>query len=195
MVTLYLASQSPRRRELLTQIGVRVELVSVTVPEVRKENEQPMDYVARLSLAKARAGYAAIAPREDALKPVLGADTIVVIEGDILEKPRSEAEGVSMLRRLSGQKHHVMTAVSLCTAQKSQTRINVTAVYFRAISDQEIDAYWRTGEPCDKAGGYGIQGMAAVFVDRIEGSYSSVVGLPLLETAQLLSEFNLPVMT
>jgi septum formation protein len=189
MMSIYLASQSPRRRELLDQIGVAYQVVSVEVEECRQEGELAADYVQRLSLDKAQAGANVY---DD--KPVLGADTIVVLEGDVLEKPDSEAHAVSMLLRLSGCTHQVMTAVSLVFQGKKATCMNTTSVRFRPISAQEARQYWLTGEPKDKAGGYGIQGVGAVFVESILGSYSSVVGLPLFETATLLRDFDITVL-
>jgi septum formation protein len=193
MSSIYLASQSPRRRELLAQIGVCYELISVDVPEEYTHGETPSDYVSRLSTAKAMAGSQFIENASMKLQPVLGADTIVVIDENILEKPGSQSEAVDMLLALSGRAHQVMTSVSLCLADQAKTILNTTEVHFRKISPAEAKAYWNTGEPVDKAGGYGIQGLGAVFVEKIQGSYSSVVGLPLLETAQLLSEFHIPV--
>lgn len=185
---IYLASQSPRRRELLSQIGVKFDLITVDVPEERAEGEVPEAYVQRLALEKARAGAAI---KSD--KPVLGADTIVVLGNKVLEKPQSAEAGITMLLSLSGQSHQVMTAVCLCHNEREQIKLNRTLVRFRPIQLSEAQRYWRTGEPADKAGGYGIQGLGAVFVDSINGSYSSVVGLPLLETAQLLQAFRIPI--
>ena len=183
--SIYLASQSPRRRELLVQIGVPYEVVQVDVEECQQQGELAADYVRRLSLDKAIAGAA---KKPD--KPMLGADTIVVLDNQVLEKPASEDEAVAMLLRLSGHTHQVMTAVSLVFQAQQRTSINVTSVTFRAISDAEARRYWLSGEPKDKAGAYGIQGLGAVFVEHIEGSYSSVVGLPLFETSALLADFG-----
>jgi septum formation protein len=122
--------------------------------------------------------------------PVLGADTVVVFEGLVLGKPRTADEGRAMLRRLSGECHEVLTGVSLCGERGQVSCISATQVWFRPLGDTEIDAYWSSGEPCDKAGAYGIQGLAARFVERIEGSYSGVVGLPLYETDALLRRYN-----
>lgn len=182
---IYLASQSPRRRELLEQIGVSYDVLSVNVEECQQSSEAATDYVQRLSLEKALAGAALVSDR-----PVLGADTIVVLGDDVLEKPLSEDHAVAMLLRLSGHTHQVMTAVSLVFQAQQRTCINVTSVTFRAISDAEARRYWLSGEPKDKAGAYGIQGLGAVFVEHIEGSYSSVVGLPLFETSALLADFG-----
>lgn len=187
MTDVYLASQSPRRRELLAQLGVRFEVLRVDVPEQRQVGESPEDYVLRLAHSKSRAG-AALAP-----EPVLGADTIVVLGADVLEKPQDEDHAVSMLTRLGGRTHTVMTAVALTQGNHNELCSCHTLVKFRSISEDEARAYWLTGEPRDKAGGYGIQGFGAVFVQEIQGSYSNVVGLPLFETAQLLNKFKVPV--
>lgn len=188
-MSIYLASQSPRRRELLDQIGVAYQVVSVDVEEARADDEVAADYVQRLSLDKALAGANIYVD-----KPVLGADTIVVLEGDVLEKPISQEHAVAMLLRLSGNTHQVMTAISIVFQDKCYTRMNTTSVRFRPITEQEARQYWLTGEPKDKAGGYGIQGFGAVFVETISGSYSSVVGLPLYETASLLRDVGITVL-
>lgn len=189
---LYLASQSPRRRELLSQIGVRHALVSVKVPEVHAADERPADYVRRLARAKAQAGYTEVLHLGWDRRPVLGADTIVVCDQQILEKPRTAEEGAAMLRQLSGRSHQVLTAVVLCEGERIEQQLAVTEVYFRRIDDAEMATYWQSGEPRDKAGGYAIQGLGAVFVLGIEGSYSNVVGLPLEATFKLLQEFGVP---
>jgi len=189
MPDIYLASQSPRRRELLLQIGVSFEVVDIDVLEQRAPNEPPLDYIKRLAQTKAMVG---LNVADD--KPVLGADTIVVLEQDgeavILEKPRNKSHAVDMLMSLSGKQHSVITAIAMCDKGRLEVRVNQTLVEFREISEQEASAYWCTGEPTDKAGAYGIQGLGGVFVSKLEGSYSSVVGLPLFETTQLLAMFN-----
>jgi septum formation protein len=182
---VYLASASPRRRELLTQIGVSYQVVAATVDETWHTHEAPELYVLRLALLKARAGRAGISAADP--HPVLGADTAVVLGGEVLGKPRDQAEGIAMLRRLSGNTHHVYTGVALVGAQEA-TRLSVSAVTFRDMSLEECAGYWQTGEPIDKAGAYAIQGRGAIFISRIEGSYSGVMGLPLFETAELLRE-------
>lgn len=187
---LYLASQSPRRRELLQQIGVPHQVINVSVHEAPLPAESPAAYVTRLAQEKALAGIAALAQGELSL-PVLGADTIVVCEGAILEKPGDAEQAARMLRQLSGATHQVMTAVALATAERCRVEMSVTDVVFRVLDEVEIAAYWRTGEPCDKAGGYAIQGLGAVFVQQIRGSYSNVVGLPLEQVVVLLREFDL----
>ncbi len=184
--SIYLASQSPRRRELLEQIGIAYDVISVAVDECRAKGESPSDYVQRLSKDKAEAGAAIHRDRS-----VLGADTIVVLNEAVLEKPVSEQDAVDMLLRLSGTTHQVMTAVSIVGQHDTYSCLSTTSVRFRAIAKEEAQAYWQTGEPKDKAGGYGIQGLASVFVEQIQGSYSGVVGLPLFETAALLSELGI----
>jgi septum formation protein len=187
--TLYLASQSPRRRELLAQIGIEHQVVTVDVDESRLADEDPDRYVERLARAKAAAGWQACVAQGLPALPVLGADTVVVFEGVVLGKPRTAEEGKAMLRRLAGECHEVLTGVSLCGERGQVGCISATQVWFRPLDDAEIDAYWDSGEPCDKAGAYGIQGVAARFVERIEGSYSGVVGLPLYETDALLRRY------
>lgn len=180
---ILLASRSPRRAELLRQIGVVFESVEVAVDETPLSNEAPMDYVRRLALAKARAGL--LVPQR-LVKPVLGADTIVVCDGQLLGKPRDEADGVAMLQRLSANTHQVYTAVALVTSTSADVRMNVSHVTLRTIHAAEAAEYWASGEPHDKAGGYAIQGYGAVFITHLAGSYSGVMGLPLFETAELL---------
>ena len=182
---IYLASQSPRRRELLQQIGVDYEVLAVNVEEQKQDDESPVDYVQRLSQEKACAGAKI---KND--HPVLGADTVVVLNDRVLEKPQSEQDAIDMLLSLSGNTHQVITAVTVVLGSRRETRVNITSVRFRAVSEEEARGYWATGEPKDKAGAYGIQGKAAVFVEEIQGSYSSVVGLPLFETASLLKAFH-----
>lgn len=192
MTDLYLASQSPRRRELLAQLGVDFEPLSAAIPEQRLAGEAPSDYVQRLAREKARAGWAQSAQDQRPARPVLGADTIGVCAGTVLEKPLDEAHASAMLKLMSGREHQVLTAVALVEGDRIETRTVTTRVFFRPLSDGEISAYWRTGEPQDKAGGYGIQGKGGVFVERIEGSYGAVVGLPLAQTAELLNLFHIP---
>lgn len=189
---VYLASQSPRRRELLAQIGVGHRVIGVDVDETQLPDEEPDRYVDRLARAKAAAGWRAAQAEGLPPLPVLGADTVVVFNGAVLGKPRSADEGRAMLRRLSGECHEVLTGVSLCGERGQIGAVSATQVWFRPLSDAEIDAYWDSGEPRDKAGAYGIQGLAARFVERIEGSYSGVVGLPLCETDALLRRYAAP---
>jgi septum formation protein len=181
---VYLASASPRRRELLTQIGVPYQLLSVAVDESIVPGEVPEAYVARVSVLKATAGSAVRPDRQ--MAPVLAADTAVVLDGKILPKPTDAQDGARMLRELSGRTHEVLTAIALATGRGVQSRLSRSQVTFRAITAAEAHAYWDTGEPHDKAGGYAIQGCAAVFVADLRGSYSGVMGLPLYETAALL---------
>ncbi|HJE30531.1 MAG TPA: Maf-like protein [Pseudomonas nitrititolerans] len=185
MAALFLASASPRRRELLTQIGVPFELLSITLDETPLPAERPEAYVQRLAREKALAGWAAVG---DDSVAVLGADTTVVIDERILGKPADRAEGLLMLQSLSDREHHVLTAVALATRDACEVRLVTSRVRFRRIERAEAEAYWASGEPCDKAGGYAIQGWGAVFVAELRGSYSAVVGLPLCETAQLLDQ-------
>jgi len=186
---LYLASASPRRAELLNQIGVTFRRLSVDVPEVPKRNELAEVFVQRLALDKARAGWRTLAP--DDPHPVLGADTAVVIDGEILGKPRDEAHFRAMFRRLSGREHEVMSAVALMGSAQKAVKISRSRVRFRPVDEAEMAAYWACGEPADKAGGYAIQGRGAAFVEHLEGSYSGVMGLPLFETAELLGRFGI----
>lgn len=180
--SLYLASASPRRRELLSQLEVPFELVLPQVEEQRQPTETAVDYVQRLARDKAIAGAAMAAES----LPVLAGDTIVVLDGDVLEKPTDKADGLAMLRRLSGRSHQVMTAMALAWQEHLEVVLVTTEVSFRPLSDTDIERYWASGEPTDKAGGYGIQGLGGRFVARINGSYSAVVGLPLVETEALL---------
>ncbi|WP_349615997.1 Maf family protein [Azotobacter salinestris] len=190
VATLYLASGSPRRRELLMQIGVPFVPLAVAIDETPAPDETPAAYVERLARDKAAAGLASLAGDRQAV--VLGADTTVVLDGRILGKPRDRAEALAMLQALGGRGHEVLTAVALASAACCEARVVRSRVAFRPLAAAEVEAYWATGEPRDKAGGYAIQGLAAVFVSHLEGSYSAVVGLPLCETAQLLAEFGIP---
>ncbi|MGH8381544.1 Maf family protein [Pseudomonas sp.] len=193
MTPLYLASGSPRRRELLTQIGIPFTTLSASVDESPLPDEAAPAYVERLARAKANAGLAALLPL-DASAPlaVLGADTAVVLDGRILGKPVGRDDALAMLALLSGREHQVLTAVAVADQQRCLSVCVVSQVRLRQISTQEAQAYWASGEPLDKAGAYAIQGLGAVFVQRIEGSYSAVVGLPLSETAELLGQFAIP---
>ncbi|WP_112478508.1 Maf family protein [Vibrio variabilis] len=180
-----LASTSPRRRELLTQLGYEFSIVSPDIEEQQQESEAPEEYVARLSLEKAQAGLAL----SDQSSVVVGSDTVVVLDGHVLEKPHDFDHANRMLSAMSGQKHQVLTAVSVVSELKQASVVVTTDVWFKTLSQQEIERYWQSGEPKDKAGSYGIQGLGGRFVTRIEGSYYAVVGLPLYETDQLLQEF------
>ena len=187
MATLYLASGSPRRRELLTQIALPFTTLIAPIDENLLPDETPHAYVERLARAKAQAGLALLEPSTEAV--VLGADTAVVLDGRILGKPASRDEAVATLSALSGREHQVLTAVALVSRAKTALRVVASQVRFRPLGLAEIEAYWATGEPQDKAGSYAIQGLAAVFVSQMQGSYSAVVGLPLCETAEMLAEF------
>ncbi len=184
---LILASQSPRRQELLRQIGVRFAVNPSSIPEIPHSHESPRDYVTRLATAKAQA------VRAGTDLPVLGADTVVVHQDQILEKPRGQEEGIAMLLKLGGAVHQVVTAVALISPRGASCIVCTTDVGFRAITPVEAARYWQTGEPADKAGGYAIQGLGAVFVNHLAGSYSNVVGLPLTETAQLLQKAGISI--
>ncbi|KOC91265.1 Maf family protein [Winslowiella iniecta] len=186
MLSLYLASGSPRRRELLTQLGLRFERLSTEVEERRRDGEAAGHYVQRLARDKALAG---VAVAEQDL-PVLGADTIVVLNGEVLEKPQDQQHAREMLAKLSGATHQVMTAVALADRQQVIDCLVTTDVTFRILSAEDIASYVASGEPMDKAGAYGIQGFGGNFVRKINGSYHAVVGLPLVETAELFSHFQ-----
>jgi len=185
-----LASASPRRRALLDQLGVSFEPFTVDIPEVRRDREPAEEFVLRLALAKARVGQAGVR-RSGAV--VIGADTVVVLDGEIMGKPADRETALGMLQRLSGKTHRVLSAVAAVQGDRDAARLSVSRVTFRALSRSECEAYWATGEPADKAGAYGIQGRAAMFVSHLEGSYSGVMGLPLYETAELLAGFAVDV--
>ncbi len=187
---LYLASASPRRRELLLQLGVIHQQFGMDLDETRLSGEQPAAYVARLAKAKAEAGWRSLGTLPP--RPVLGADTAVVVGDAILGKPRDRDHGLAMLAQLSGRWHSVLSAVALVEEERRGLRVQESRVRFRRLDDAERIAYWDSGEPLDKAGGYAIQGRAAAFVAELQGSYSGVMGLPLYETAELLREFAVP---
>jgi septum formation protein len=189
---VYLASQSPRRQELLAQIGVRFELMPPGPDEdpesleVALTGESPTHYVSRVVTAKAQAAQARHARRGLAPAPILVADTTVALGGRLLGKPRDAGEAGAMLQALSGRRHRVLTAVAVASHRGVEQSTSVSRVGFRRLAPHEIDAYVASGEPFGKAGAYAIQGLAAIFVRRIEGSYSGIMGLPLFETASLL---------
>ncbi|HEY9198924.1 MAG TPA: Maf family protein [Gammaproteobacteria bacterium] len=189
---IYLASNSPRRRELLDQVGVTHRVLRVEVDETARPGEAAADLAQRLALAKARAGRDSLPPGDG--RPVLGADTIVVCGERVLGKPRDRGDALDMLAALSGRPHEVLSAVALVDRQRERVAINRSQVRFRIVSTAEAEAYWATGEPADKAGAYAVQGLAAVFIHEIAGSYSGVMGLPLFETAQLLDEFGIGIL-
>ena len=187
---IYLASRSPRRGELLDQIRLPHALLDVDIDETPWPDETASDFVIRMAMGKAQAGRQLLT-RADL--PVLAADTDVVVDGEIMGKPRDEADAVIMLSRLSGRSHQVLSAVALSWKDSLSWRLSESRVWFRKLSGQDIHAYWQSGEPADKAGGYGIQGIGAVFIERLEGSYSGVMGLPLFETAELLAANGIAV--
>lgn len=191
----YLASASPRRRELLAQAGYAPLVLHLSagrvVDETPQPGEPPLVYVKRLARDKALAGLAELAASGLAAGPVLGADTTVALGADIFGKPADATEAAAMLARLSGRAHQVLTAVALAEGEQVDLRISVSRVRFARLSERQIDAYVASGEPMDKAGAYGIQGRAACFVEHLEGSYSGVMGLPLFETADLLAQFGI----
>jgi len=184
--TITLASASPRRQALLGQIGVAHTVDPADVDESRRPGEAPREYVLRLAREKAESVFRR---RPGAL--VLGADTAVVLDGELFGKPLDQNESVRMLRALGGRTHEVLTAVAVRHPAGADARLSVSEVSLRALSDAECRRYWDTGEPRGKAGGYAIQGLAATFIERLAGSYSGVVGLPLAETAALLGAAGL----
>jgi len=181
---IILASASPRRAELLSQIGVRYRVEVADIEEVVGD-ENPQQAVVRLATEKAQHIRG---QQEKTALPILGADTIVVHRGAVLQKPTCRADGLEMLSRLSGETHQVMSAVTVVSERGVQQRLNCSEITFRTITEMEREAYWAHGESSDKAGGYAVQGMAAIFIANLKGSYSGVMGLPLFETAQLLRE-------
>ena len=191
---IYLASKSPRRRELLRQIGVEFELLALRNDPVRGADvsedvhpgEAPMDYVARVAREKGAFAWNIVLSRRQPMRPVLSADTTVTIDGEILGKPANTKEAVDMLERLSGRTHEVLTSVAVHGMNIAEQITQVSAVRFAKLTPEQIRAYCASPEPYDKAGGYGIQGAAAVFIEHIEGSHSGIMGLPLFETANLL---------
>jgi septum formation protein len=187
-----LASASPRRRQLLGQIGVPCDVRPADIDEVSLQNESPPDLVRRLALSKA----GQVAKDRDGAGRwlVLAADTVVVLDGKIFGKPRDDSDARDMLRELSGRTHEVLTAVAISDNESSQCELSESKVTFCDLTQAQIDSYVATGEPADKAGAYAVQGMAALFVRRIEGSYSGVMGLPLFETAALLRRFGVDVL-
>ena len=190
MTDLILASASPRRAEILQQIGVTFQIAPADIDETPMSQELPIDYVQRMAQEKARhvidtvVGSSAV---------VLGADTSVVLGNTIYGKPRNQEEAMAMLAELSGKTHQVFTAVAMGNNQRCVLKLSATDVKFRELDPRECLEYWKTGEPLDKAGGYAIQGLGAVFVEKISGSFSGVVGLPIEQTAQLLQAFKVPV--
>jgi septum formation protein len=182
---ILLASASPRRSELLRQVGVEHEVRPVETDESWRPGEDPAAYVLRVAEAKARMLWSSLPAGPRA--PVLAADTTVALDGEVFGKPSGRDEGLAMLARLSGRTHEVHTAVAVLHAAGGASRVSTSHVSMREISPAEMDWYWRTGEPRDKAGGYAIQGRAAIFISHLAGSYSGVMGLPLCETWELLA--------
>lgn len=189
MTDLILASASPRRSEILQQIGVDFQIVPANIDETPISQESPVDYVQRMAKEKAQHVINTIA---DSSTPVLGADTSVVLNSKIYGKPTNQEDGMAMLAALSGNTHQVLSAVAIGNEQHCMLRLSSTDVKFRDLDLKECLKYWNTGEPVDKAGGYAIQGLGAVFVEEISGSFSGVVGLPIEQTTQLLQAFNVP---
>tara|TARA_B100001029_G_scaffold169468_1_gene164419 strand:- start:1240 stop:1830 length:591 start_codon:yes stop_codon:yes gene_type:complete len=185
---LLLASKSSRRRQLLRQLGVKFSVSAQDIDESSKKGEKPTDLVIRLAEEKAKI---CLKKSADSNVIILASDTIVVVEKEIFGKPNDRNDAIRMLLHLSKNTHRVLTAVSVNCHSKSKTICSETFVNFRTISKTEAEYYWNTGEPRDKAGAYAIQGFGAVFIERIEGSYSGVMGLPLFETAELLKEFGI----
>jgi septum formation protein len=199
---IYLASRSPRRRELLAQIGVKFEPLlfregprqDADTDEAVRPGEQPDDYVRRVTHLKAEAAWQRVVMRRGLQrKPVLAADTTVALAGEILGKPVDRPDAERILRVLSGTQHRVLTAVSVAFEERCEIAVSESLVTFAALDDARIAAYVQSGEPFDKAGAYAIQGRAGAFIERIEGSYSGVMGLPLYETAELLRKFGIVV--
>lgn len=191
---IYLASQSPRRRELLQQIGIKFRVLVPDVNEAALPREAPAEYVERIARLKAEVAWARVVERRMQRHPVLAADTAVILGRRILGKPRNDAEAASMLQSLSGRTHQVITAVAMAFEGKWKVARSESAVTFRRFASDEIAHYVASGEPHDKAGAYAIQGLAAAFISRIDGSYSGVMGLPLFETSRLLKSFGVQVL-
>jgi len=198
---IYLASQSPRRRELLKQIGINFEMLLLRsdprrtpdVDETPHADEQPERYVQRVSQAKAEAGYAALRMRNLPPFPVLAADTTVTLGAQIFGKPENAEQAAAMLRQLSGREHRVLSAVAVAMGEQVEVALSTSTVRFVPLTEDRIHRYLLTREYTDKAGGYAIQGYAGAFIEHISGSYSGVMGLPLCETVQLLQRFNYPI--
>lgn len=199
---IYLASQSPRRRELLKQIGVNFEMLlprfdprrQLDTDETPLADEVPEQYVQRICQAKADAGWKALKLRNLPSFPVLAADTSVILDGKIIGKPHSREQATDTLRTLSGRQHQVLSAVAIMFEKRMEMRLSTSKITFATLSEERIRRYLLTNEPLDKAGSYAIQGYAAAFIQNIEGSYSGVMGLPLFETAELLQVFGYPVL-
>lgn len=187
---IYLASASPRRQELLRQLGIEFEAIPSNILEVRQTGETPAEYVARVARDKARYVAKLVKDRELPPAPVLGADTEVVLDGEILGKPCDREHGIALLRRLAGRAHDVLSAICVVHRGGEHAALSASRVTFSPLTDTEIARYWDTGEPADKAGAYAIQGRAAAYIARLEGSYSGVMGLPLHELAGILKKIG-----
>lgn len=193
---IYLASRSPRRRALIEQLGIRYQALDVEIDEQPREGEEPATYVERLALEKASSGWQQL---DTERVPVLGADTCIVLNNKIVGKVDSPEQSISLMKQYSSNSHQVLTGIALVgqviagnrPEVKRQVRVSRTTVTFRSLTDEECKQYWDTGEPAGKAGGYAIQGLAAAFIKKIDGSYSGVMGLPLCELAELLATFNI----
>ena len=198
---IYLASRSPRRRELLHQIGVEFDTLLFRIPPREDEDvseavlpgEDAETYVQRVACAKADGAIRRLGWRSLRPQPVLSADTTLDLDGEIIGKPDDEPHAIAILKQLSGRSHRVLTAVAVADPNRQEHLISISTVYFRKLGDEDIRRYIASGEPFDKAGAYGIQGRAASFIERIEGSYTGIMGLPLFETAELLRKFGLEV--
>jgi len=198
---IYLASRSPRRRELLTQIGIRFDLLlfraspreDTEVSEDWLPGETPEAYVVRVARIKAAFGKDLLSSRKVVPRPVLAADTTLDLDGEVIGKPKNEADAAAILTRLSGRSHRVLTAIAMAREERIEHRLSISDVRFRPLGAEEIRRYVQSGEPMDKAGAYGIQGRAAMFIEDIKGSHSGIVGLPLCETALLLRDFGYPL--
>ena len=194
MTDIILASASPRRAELLSQIGIKYHVQAVDIDESCFERETPEALVQRLAIEKSCAVTNTLKNMADNTQiPVLGSDTLGVLDGKLLVKPVDFDHAHTMLSSMSGNWHEILTAVAITHKGETKLKLNRNRVLFRQLSDNEIKAYWQTGEPQDKAGAYAVQGLAASFIERIEGSYSGIMGLPLFETSQLLGQFGIPV--
>ena len=194
MSKIYLASASPRRQELLHQLGIAFDALAPEVRERQGASESPADYVQRIASEKARQVSGVVMHRKLPQRPILAADTSVILDDQILGKPRDRRDGETMLRRLSGREHSVLTAVTILSADTEYGALSTSRVHFHTITQDEIARYWETGESTDKAGAYALQGRAAAFVSNIEGSYSGIVGLPLYEVTQLLRKIGINVL-
>jgi septum formation protein len=188
---IYLASASPRRRELLEQLGLSLQRISADIDETPHPGEPATAYAERLALEKAAAGWRLVADSGLPSSPLLAADTTVTLDGEIFGKPADRADAARMLRLFSGRTHQVITALAVRQGEQVEHAVSISDVTFRTLTDADIERYLDSGEPFDKAGAYGIQGLAGVFVQHISGSFTGVMGLPLFETAQVLGRFGL----